>query len=193
MGLDAQGYARSLRQHLPPGRLWSKLLDSIIEAVLLGFADEFVRVDERGQLLFYEADPRTATELLPEFEEEYGFEAEGTLAQRRARVYARDLAQPGVRPADFQEALAPLLGQAAVDVVVIETSSTLAASFGHPEEIYRFFIYRDPAEPGSYDLAAAQDLVDDMAHSHTRGHVIESINFLCEDEFSLCDRDLLGA
>jgi len=189
--MSVEAYARSLMKLLPPGRLW-KMLDSWVEGLMLGAAEELERVDQRGQVLFWETDPRYANELLPEFEEEYGFDSEGTLAERRARVVAREIAEPRVRPVDYQTALAPLLGQATEDVVVIERSSAQALAMGDQREIYRFFIYRDPAEPGSYDLDAAQDLVDDMAHSHTKGYLIESINFLCDDEFSLCDRDLLG-
>lgn len=193
MGLDAAGYARIVRQLLPPGKLWSTALDSVLEAILLATGDALVRVDERGQALSWESDARYATELLPEFEEEYGFEADGTLAERRARVYARELAEPRVRPVDFQVALAPLLGQASVDVVVIESTAAQALLSGHPEEIYRFFIHRDPTLPGTYDVVGAQALLDDLSHSHTQGHVIESIDFMCDDEFSLCDSDLLGA
>lgn len=189
--MSVSDYARQMRQLLPPGRLW-KLVGSWIDGLLLGAAEELQRVDDRGQALFYETDPRTANELLPEFEEEYGFVAEGTLDERRARVVARELAEPRVRPADFQTALAPLLGQATEDVVVIERSSAQALAMGDQREIYSFSIYRDPAAPGGYDLDAAQDLVNDMAHSHTKGYLIESVDFLCDDEFSLCDRDLLG-
>jgi hypothetical protein len=60
-------------------------------------------------------------------------------------------------------------------------------------EIYRFFIYRDPTLPGTYYLESAQQLLDEMEHSNTLGQVIESVNFLCDDQYSLCDRDLLGA
>ena len=189
--MNVTEYARILWQLLPPGKLW-KVIGGAFNDLLLGTAEECVRVDERGQLLYFEADPRTTNELLTDFEAEYGFDSEGTLEERRARVYARDLAQPELRPADYQEMLAPLLGQDAEDVVVLERTAAWAASVGDQREIYRFFIYRDPGEPGSYDLAAAHALVDDVEHSHTKGYVIESIDFLCDDEFSLCDRDLLG-
>lgn len=189
--MSVAAYARQMIQLLPPGRLW-KGLASKLEDFLMGAAEELQRVYERGQLLFYESDPRTANELQPEFEEEYGTSSEGTLAERQARVVARELAEPRVRPVDYQSALAPLLGQATEDVVVIERSAAWAAAVDDPREIYRFFIYRDPDEPGTYDLDSAQELVDDLAHSHTRGYVIESIDFRCDDPHSLCDRDLLG-
>jgi uncharacterized protein YmfQ (DUF2313 family) len=191
--MNAAGYARMMRQLLPPGWIWKEGDDSLLAKFFLGAADELERIDLRGQALSWESDPRTATEMLPEFEADLGLVADGTLAERRARVVARLIARQRVRPVDFQLALAPLLGQAAIDVVVMERTAAWAASVGDQREIYRFFIYRDPTEPGAADIDAAQALVDDMAHSHTKGHVIESINFLCDDEFSLCDRDLLGA
>lgn len=184
-------YAQQMRQMLPPGRLW-KTVGSWVDGLLEGAAMELQRISDRLQALYWETDPRYADELMPEFEEDYGVTAEGTLAERRARVVARELAEPRVRPLDFQTALAPLLGQATEDVVVIERSSAQALAMGDEAEIFDFFIYRDPSEPGSYDLDAAQGLVDDMAHSHTKGYVIESIAFACDDEFSLCDRDILG-
>jgi len=90
-------------------------------------------------------------------------------------------------------ALAPLLAQAPADVVVIERTRAFAIAVGDDREIYRFFIYRDPTLPDVYFLASAQAQVDRMQPSHTEGTVVESINFLCDDPHSLCDRDLLGA
>jgi hypothetical protein len=69
----------------------------------------------------------------------------------------------------------------------------MASSMGDDREIYRFFVYRDPALPGTYDIEGAQALVDDISPSQTAGYVVESIDFLCDDPYSLCDRDLLGA
>ncbi|MGN6105790.1 MAG: hypothetical protein ACTHU0_11840 [Kofleriaceae bacterium] len=114
-------------------------------------------------------------------------------AARRARVVARLVARQRYRPSDFQIALAPLLGQAAAEVVVLERTHTIAAAMGDVREIFRFFVYRDPAAPGAYSLADAQVLVDKIKPSHTAGHVIESVNFLCDDPHSLCERDILGA
>jgi hypothetical protein len=76
---------------------------------------------------------------------------------------------------------------------VLERSHAQGGGDGRRREIFRFFIYRDPALPGTYYLESAQALVDAIKPSHTQGHVIESVNFLCDDPHSLCDRDLLGA
>lgn len=190
--ITADAFARMLKALLPPSKLWRLDADSVLSLTLLASSDELVRVDGRGQDLLDEIDPRTTDELLPDFERMLGLVASGTDDQRRARVIALIIQRQRFRPVDFQTTLAPLLGQAPADVVVLEQSRAFAIAVGDDREIYRFFIYRDPTAPGSYDLAAAQAMVDRMKPSHTEGHVIESVSFLCDDASSLCDRDRLG-
>lgn len=187
-----QAYAAMLEQLLPPGRVW-RLFGSVLEKLLLGCAEELVRLDQRIANLFDEMDPRTTLELLPEFEKMLNVAGAIDLAERRGRVVARLVARQRFRPADFQQALAPLLGQAAADVVVLERTPAFAASIGDVREIYRFFVYRDPSLPGTAYIASAQTQVDRMKPSHTVGTVIQSISVLCDDPYSLTDRDLLGA
>lgn len=178
---------------LPPGKVWRLGGDSLVSLLLLACGDELVRLDGRAWTLLEESVPTEADELLPEYEAELGLVAEGTTAERVARVVARTVARQRFRPVDFQVALAPLFGQLAADVVIIETSPADAVAMGDVREVFRFFAYRDPSEPGAYDIDGAQDLIDQIKPSHTIGHAIESIDFLCDDPYSLCDRDLLGA
>lgn len=192
MELASQAYARMMAGLLPPGPLFDAL-GMLLADFLLGTADELARLDARAHALIEESHPGSATELLPEFEAELGLVAASTIEERRAQIVARTIARQRYRPVDFQTALAPLLGQDAGDVIVIERSHADAVSFGDDREVFRFFVYRDPSAPGDYFLEAAQDLVDTIKPSHTAGHVIESVSFLCDDPFSLCDRDLLGA
>jgi hypothetical protein len=194
LGLIAEAYQRLLLALLPPGRLWRLIgEESFIGQIFLGTADELARLDARAGDLLNESVPSTAVELLPEYEDELGIETAATLAERQARVTSRYVARQRFRPIDFQNALAPLLGQAAGAVVVMERTTADALSMADVREVFRFFIYRDPTLPGTYYLEAAQELVDKIKPSHTKGHVIESISMLCDDPFSLCDRDLLGA
>lgn len=188
----AAAYSRVLAAHLPPGRVWRLIGGSVLSNLLAGCADELGRIDERVTDLQNEADPSTALELLPEYERELGLVAVASNAERRARIVALLVRRQRFRPVDFQTALAVLLGQDPADVVIIERTRAFAVLVGDAREIYRFFVYRDPSLPGTYYLASAQALVDAMKPSHTIGQVIESINFLCDDPFSLCDRDLLG-
>ncbi len=108
------------------------------------------------------------------------------------RVVARTIQHQRARPIDFQEALASILGQTAANVVVLETSRATAITVGDDTEIYRFFVYRDPTDPGTYDIVSAQAEINRIAHSHTKGHAIESISLLCDNQYSLTDRDLFG-
>ncbi len=188
----ATAYQRMQLALLPPGKLW-RLFESLLTKLFLGSADELERVDTRAGDLLRESNPAKAVELLPEYEAELDLEAAPTTAERQARVVSRYVARQRYRPIDFQNALSPLLGLDPGDIVVIERSAAFAASIGDVREIFRFFIYRNPALPGVYYLDSAQELVDLIKPSHTAGHVIESINFLCDDPYSLCDRDLLGA
>jgi hypothetical protein len=78
--------------------------------------------------------------------------------------------------------------------VIIERTPTQAAAMGDlsGNEIFRFFVYRDPTAPGTYYLASAQALVDEIKPSHTIGQVIESVGAIYDDPHSLYDRDLPG-
>ena len=112
---------------------------------------------------------------------------------RRDRVISRMIQHQRARPVDFQEALASILGQESGDVVVIETTRAQAIAQNDDQEIYRFFVYRDPTDPGTYDIVAAQEEIDRIAQSHTKGHAIESIGMIVNDPFSLVNRDIIGA
>lgn len=190
MGLTAEAYARMMAALLPPGRVW-RFVESVLSKLLLACADELARLDARVADLLDEAVPSTATELLPEYERELDLEEAATTAERRARIVARLVARQRYRPIDFQLALHKLLSQAPGDVVVIETSHAEAVAMGDVREIFRFFIYRDPSEPGTYYIESAQEIVDKIKPSHTIGFVIESTAFKTGDPHSLLGRDLL--
>jgi hypothetical protein len=178
---------------LPRGRLWRLQSGSVTSLLFDACADELERLDERTADMLAESDPSNADELLPEYERELALSPVGTTDERRARVVARTIARPRFRPADFLTALSPLLGLAAEDLAVLERTHAMASSMGDDRVIFEFFIYRDPTLPGAWFLSSAQDLVDEIKPTHTAGYVIESIDFLCDDEYSLCDSDLLGA
>jgi len=188
--MTAAQYAAALAALLPPGKAWRT--NGVLSLLLLAAGDEMARVDARGEDLLREADPRTADEILPDFERVLGLPGTGTLEDRRGRVVALMIRRQRCRPEDFRRVLAPILGCAPEDVVVIERTHDQAVAMGDAREIFRFAVYRNPALPGSYDVAAAQGLIDAMKQSHTLGHLVESVGFRCDDPASLCDRDLLG-
>lgn len=187
----ASRYARMLIALLPPGKAWRRVLDDLLSTVLLACADELARLEARAIALLEEVEPDSTTELLAEHEREIDLPSTGTTEERRGRVVARHVARQGFRPADFVSALEPLLGAGAV--AIIERTAAEAAAMSDAREIFRFFVYRNPALPGSYFLDSAQSLIDRIKPSHTIGYVIESTDLLCDDPFSLCDRDILGA
>lgn len=193
MGLMAGAYQRMMMALLPPGKLWRLIGESLLSSLFLACADELERLDARVGNLLKESIPRTAVELLPEYEEELDLVAAATIAERQARAAAKANARPRFRPVDFQTGLALLLGLDPADVVVLERTAAMAAAMGDVREIFRFFVYRDPTLPGTYYLDSAQQQLDAIKPKHTAGHVITSIDFLCDDEYSLCDSDLLGA
>lgn len=186
-------YARMMAALLPPGKVWRLIGDSTLASLILGCSDELWRLHLRAKALLDEAVPSLAVEMLPEYESELELDSTGSNSERQARIVARLVARQRYRPTDFQTALAPLLGQLAANVVVIERSHAFADSLGDDREIFRFFVYRDPTLPGTYFLAAAQALVTAIKPSHTIGTLIESTSMIYDSPHSLYDRDLLGA
>lgn len=190
---SADAFARAMKQLLPPGRLWDLSPSSVLSLVMLSAGDELARISVRAGDLWSESDPASTTEFLSDFEGELAIDSTGTDAERRARIVSRLLLRQRYRPIDFQEILASVLGYTdPTSVDVIENDRAFAISVADDSEIFKFYIYRDPTDPGSYDIDEAQAIVDRIKPSHTVGYVIESINLKCDEATSLCDRDILG-
>ena len=192
MGLS-DAYANLVRSLFPKGRAFTRDPGSNISKVSQGSADELVRVHQRGLDLIEESDPRTCSETVSDWEVALGLTGTGTLQERRDNIVSFLLSDAGFRTQDFKDALAPVLGLQPAQVIVIETTRADAISSGDDRFIFQFFIKRDPSLPGTYNVDAAQHIVDQMAPSHTQGFVIVSDNFLTDDPDSLTDRDVLGA
>ena len=188
----AEAHARAMKMLLPAGRLWKLEPTSILSLVLLACGDELARISGRSANMVEEADSATTTELLEDFERELNLPSTGIDADRRLRIVALEKREQKSRPVDVQVALAPYLALDEADVEVIETSRADAIATGNDRDIYHFHVYRDPALPGTPDLAAAQLELDLVAQSHTLGRVCESKSMICDEAESLCDRDLIG-
>lgn len=63
MALSAEDYLQQLQALLPIGAAWSRDPDAEITKALTGMAQEFTRVDGRGEALLSEFNPATAVEL----------------------------------------------------------------------------------------------------------------------------------
>ncbi len=104
-----------LQRLAPPGYAWPKATTSIARAILDGLASTPNALQDRLAQLLVEVDPRTALELLPDFERLLGLPGDcaagvlQTLAERRAAVVQRLTAIRGATPAELV-ALAASLG-----------------------------------------------------------------------------------
>lgn len=137
-------HPRGLAHVIPPGSTREKLLE--------GMGKAFADVEARGVDALLESDPRTATELLPDWERVYGLpDACSPLAEsavgRRGAVFAKVTAQGGQSPA-YLVAVALALGY----VVTIE-------------EHFRFVVGRGRVGPGGTSL------VDGMEWTFPRGRL----------------------
>jgi len=109
-------YLLQLQALLPPGDAWPREPDAVLTRLLLGLAHELARVDGRAGNLLDEVDPRTALEMLAEWERVCGLPDScaplgETIQRRRAAVVARLTARGGQSPA-YYVALAAALGYA---------------------------------------------------------------------------------
>lgn len=105
--MNAAAYARMLKSLLPQGLLWRADPDSWLSKVMLGFADELVRAEGRGDALIEETDPRTATETLEDWERVLGLpdedvmEIPATDAARRLAIVQKLIRRGGQTPVYF--------------------------------------------------------------------------------------------
>jgi uncharacterized protein YmfQ (DUF2313 family) len=111
MARTGDDYGQLLRQLLPEGPAW----DGPLMAGALGaWGDGLARFEQHIDALAAELDPRTAIELLPEWEMSYGLPdpclgGAPTIAQRHASLMARVPGDGGLEPARYV-ALAARLG-----------------------------------------------------------------------------------
>lgn len=109
-------YLQQVVALLPRGPAWSADDDSLLLERLRGWAVTMARVDGRIGDLLQEADPRTASELLPDWERvaglpdacELAFGAVGTEAQRRIALLARLVSGGGLSVTYFQSVIETL-------------------------------------------------------------------------------------
>lgn len=117
MALTGADYLAQLQALLPTGAAWSREPDAALTALLKALADEFARADLRTDQLIVEADPRSALELISDWERVTGLpdSCSGTLAttlqERRDAVVSRLTAIGGASRAYFI-AVADRLGYA---------------------------------------------------------------------------------
>jgi uncharacterized protein YmfQ (DUF2313 family) len=113
MGVSADAYREHLQDLSPQGPAWPREADAFNARMLDAWAQEFARIDARIDALIEEADPRTAIELLPDWERLFGLPDEcypesSTIAARRGRLLQKIAFQGGQSPQFFIDLLAAL-------------------------------------------------------------------------------------
>ena len=115
MAAIASDYRRGLQQLLPPGPALPREDGAWLTRLLDTFAQELARIDARALRLIEELDPRTALELLPDWERICGLPdaCSGTIAvtvpERRAAILAK-LTSRGGQSIAYLTTLAAALG-----------------------------------------------------------------------------------
>lgn len=87
-------YKSALRRLLPSGKLFRVVPAGVLDNLLAGIAVELARIDDRAVTLQDEADPRTTTECLTDWERITGLPGDcvgldATIPERRAAVVAK--------------------------------------------------------------------------------------------------------
>lgn len=190
--MNAADYLSQLVELLPRGSLFASL-GAKFQGLLNMAAEELAAVEARAAAALRETDPRTAVETLDEWEDKHGLtrSAAATVA-RQARLASRVARRGRTRPVDYQQKFASVLGLTPAQIQVVEVKHTSEAFEADERNSYRFFLYRDPTLPGSYDTEAAQELLDSYVQSQTKGIVCETLVFRAGDPYSLVGRDPLG-
>lgn len=99
-------YQQMLMDLLPRGRAWPR--DGEDAALMLGWATEYARVEQRGWDLLNEVDPRTTKELMPEWEHFFELPGTATEEQRRKELIAEWLAGGSLSRDDIDKLLKAL-------------------------------------------------------------------------------------
>ncbi|MDP1682723.1 MAG: DUF2313 domain-containing protein [Burkholderiales bacterium] len=114
--MTAEQYLSQLQALLPLGAAWPRDAEATLTKLLQAFSDELARVDGRAAALIDEADPRTTSELLTDWERVAGLPdscvaVEQSTAQRIAALVTK-LTTIGGQSATYYIALAATLGYA---------------------------------------------------------------------------------
>lgn len=108
MALTTTDYLQQLQALLPNGPAWPRESESLNTKLLTAFSEEFSRIDFRIDDLLNEADPRSTSELLADWERVAGLPdicvtEEQTVSQRRVALVSKLTMQGGQSKAYFIE------------------------------------------------------------------------------------------
>ncbi len=120
---------------MPPGAAWPRAAAAMLTRLLDALAAEFHRADARAANLVEEADPRTAHELLADWERMAGLPdecyPEANTLERRRRALVSRLTRPGGQSRRYFIGLAAALGYgvAVTEFTPHDVTATAAALF----------------------------------------------------------------
>lgn len=174
---SAADYATVARQLLPPGRAWSRDPDSVLGRLLAGLAEEPARIEGRLWQLLDEADPRTAIELLVDWERLVGLDGAGGSIAERQRAVAAKIAFRGGQSIAYFVAIAAGLGFA---VTIDEFTPSYVGGMRAGDRLASVdwcFAWRvrvlggvGGAMPSAFVAAALERTIRDAAPAHTLVH-----------------------
>lgn len=122
-------YRDALAGLLPTGAAWAKASDSTLMLLLMALGAEFERLNGRASQLLAETIPSSTTELLPDWERNFGLPEECVVAAQtvleRRMAFEAKLTSMGGQSRDFFIGLAATLGYG---VVTIDEFTSLAAA-----------------------------------------------------------------
>lgn len=139
MALTEKDYEHQVNELLPRGPIWKRTFGGVLDAVLYALSREAARIDARACAVLEEADPRTSTEELQRWFDDYGIPSEclaaildPSMEQMRQELLAKITSNLGLTKAFFQ---------------------SLAASLGYDAEVVTYHVHtvEDNVEHPLYD------------------------------------------
>ncbi len=170
MQSNAEEYANQLEALLPPGLAWPRSRTSTLRKLLLGLAASLARVHNRVLDLLNEADTRTTTELLTDWERVLDIpgpcDSLAATVQRRREVATQKLTTVGGSSIDYFVDLAAEFGI----TITITEPKPYVWQVNAPAELATFFrsgegVAGDPL--ATYESGEMSCLIDLFKPAHT--------------------------
>jgi len=173
-------YENLLQNLLAPGDAFSFALGKLQTKILAGLAVEFERIDQRAKDLIRETDPRTTSEMLEDWEREYGLPGdcfagvELSFEERRAAVFARYI-DNGENTKESLEQLISAYGK--IGTVVDNLDFTFTVTMA--EESERILFRSGAGRAGENLLFFGGTTIECVIRELKPAHTI--VNFIYED------------
>jgi uncharacterized protein YmfQ (DUF2313 family) len=181
---SSAAYAEALKRLLPNGDAWSPIKGTLWSDILEAIAIEFTRLESRALSLSEEADPRTVSDLLSEWESVAGLPDTCTgvlslLAHRRLALWQK-LTESGGQSRAFYQAVAAKLGY----VIDIQEFKPFVAGSLAGDRLYSKrwrHVWRVVAFSNGIPVIALECIIRRLSPSHTT--VLFSYPLTAEPEF----------